>query len=230
VTIAAAPGREAERLRTRVKVCCITTPEAAELAIEAGADALGLVGPMPSGTGIIDLETARDLAARVPPPVATFLLSCATRPEELVAQARQVGPTTLQIVDAVEPAAYAALRRELPALKLVQVFHVASERTLGEALAAAAHVDALLLDSGMPDAPVRVLGGTGRVHDWSISRRVVAASPVPVFLAGGLTPENVAEAIRTVRPFGVDLCTGLRTEGCLDGTKLDAFMRAVAGA
>jgi phosphoribosylanthranilate isomerase len=82
----------------------------------------------------------------------------------------------------------------------------------------------------VPDAPVRVLGGTGRVHDWSISRRIVEASPVPVFLAGGLTPSNVAEAIRTVRPFGVDLCTGLRTEGRLDGAKLDAFMRAVAAA
>jgi phosphoribosylanthranilate isomerase len=217
-------------LRTRVKVCCIMTPEAAELAIAAGADALGLVGPMPSGTGIIDLETARDLAARAPPPVATFLLSCATRPEDLVAQARRVAPTALQIVDAVEPAVYAVLRRELPALKLVQVIHVTGERTLDEAMAITAHVDALLLDSGVPDAPVRVLGGTGRVHDWSISRRIVEASPVPVFLAGGLTPGNVAEAIRTVRPFGVDLCTGLRTEGRLDGTKLDAFMRAVAGA
>jgi phosphoribosylanthranilate isomerase len=217
-------------LRTRVKVCCITTPQAAELAIAAGADALGLVGPMPSGTGIIDLETARDLAARVPPPVATFLLSCATRPEDLVAQARRVGPTTLQIVDAVAPAAYAVLRRELPALKLVQVLHVTGGRTLDEAVEVAPHVDALLLDSGVPDAPVRMLGGTGRVHDWSISRRIVEASPVPVFLAGGLTPGNVAEAIRTVRPFGVDLCTGLRTEGRLDGTKLDAFMRAVAGA
>ena len=128
------------------------------------------------------------------------------------------------------PGAYALLRRELPALKLVQVVHVAGEDTIDEALALATQVDALLLDSGVPDAPVRLLGGTGRVHDWSISRRIVAASPVPVFLAGGLTPDNVAEAIRSVRPFGVDLCTGLRTEGSLDERKLAAFMQAVAAA
>jgi phosphoribosylanthranilate isomerase len=217
-------------LRTRVKICCITTPEAAALAVRHGADALGLVGPMPSGTGIIDLDTARELAALTPPTVASFLLSCATRPEELLAQARHVAPSVLQIVDSVDPAAYALLRRELPGLKIVQVVHVTGEPTIEEALRLAPLVDALLLDSGVPDAPVRILGGTGRIHDWSISRRIVEASPVPVFLAGGLTPANVAEAIRTVRPFGVDLCTGLRTAGRLDEQKVAAFMTAVAAA
>jgi phosphoribosylanthranilate isomerase len=217
-------------VRTRVKVCCITNPEAASLAVRHGADALGLVGPMPSGTGIIDLATAARLAAAVPPPVASFLLSSAVEPEELLAQCRQVAPTALQIVDAVDPAAYALLRRELPALRLVQVVHVTGERTVAEALAVATLVDALLLDSGNPDAPVRLLGGTGKVHDWSISRKIADASPIPVFLAGGLTPANVADAIRAVRPFGVDLCTGLRTEGALDETKLEAFMQAVASA
>lgn len=217
-------------MRTRVKICCITDREALQLAVRHGADALGLVGPMPSGTGIIDLDTARRLAAATPPPVASFLLSCATEPEALLEQARQVAPTAIQIVDAVAPAAYALLRRELPALKIVQVVHVTGEATIRPALEVARQVDALLLDSGVPDAPVKVLGGTGRVHDWAISRRIAEASPVPVFLAGGLTPENVAEAIRTVRPFGVDLCTGLRTAGRLDEQKLAAFMRAVASA
>lgn len=227
------PGRSRDgdsALRVRVKICCIETPEAAALAIRYGADALGLVGPMPSGTGIIDLETAGRIARCVPPPVATFLLSSATEPDELVAQCRIVTPTALQIVDAVDSAAYALLRRELPALKIVQVVHVTGEATVSEALAAATQVDALLLDSGNPDAPIRLLGGTGKVHDWSISRRIVEDSPVPVFLAGGLTPANVGEAIPAVRPFGVDLCTGLRTEGKLDETKLAQFMRAVAAA
>ena len=217
-------------MRTRVKVCCIETPEAAALAIRCGADALGLVGPMPSGTGIIDLATAARIAGSVPPPVATFLLSSATAPDELLAQCRQVAPTAVQIVDQVDPAAYALLRRELPALRLVQVVHVTSDDMVAEALAVATLVDALLLDSGSPDAPVRLLGGTGRVHDWSISRRIADESPVPVFLAGGLTPANVAEAIAAVRPFAVDLCTGLRTDGALDEAKLVAFMRAVATA
>lgn len=217
-------------MRTRVKVCCITTTEAAQLAVRHGADTLGLVGPMPSGTGIIDLETARHLAAGVPPAVASFLLSSATAPEQLLAEARHVAPTALQIVDAVDPRAYALLRHELPALRIVQVVHVTGERTIDEAMALASQVDALLLDSGEPDAPVRLLGGTGRVHDWAISRRIVATVPIPVFLAGGLTPDNVIAAIRTVRPFGVDLCTGLRTAGRLDERKLAAFMQAVRSA
>lgn len=215
-------------MRVRVKVCCIETPEAAALAIRHGADALGLVGPMPSGTGIIDLETAARIARGVPPPVATFLLSSATDPEELLAQCRIVAPTALQIVDAVDGAAYALLRCELPALKLVQAVHVTGEATIAEALAVARQVDALLLDSGQPDAPVRLLGGTGKIHDWSISRAIAAASPVPVFLAGGLTPANVGAAVAAVRPFAVDLCTGLRTEGKLDQVKLATFMATVA--
>jgi phosphoribosylanthranilate isomerase len=147
-----------------------------------------------------------------------------------VAQARQVAPSALQIVDSVDSSTYALLRQEVPGLKIVQVVHVTGESTVAAALAIAADVDALLLDSGVPDAPVRLLGGTGRVHDWAISQRIVAASPVPVFLAGGLTPANVGEAIRAVRPYGVDLCTGLRTEGRLDECKLAAFMGAVAAA
>ena len=217
-------------MRVRVKICCIETPEAADLAIRHGADALGLVGPMPSGTGIIDLDTAARLASHVPPPVASFLLSSAIDPEELLAQCRQVAPTVVQIVDAVDPGAYALLRRELPGLKIVQVVHVTGEATVAEALALATQVDALLLDSGSPDAPVRVLGGTGRVHDWSISRQIAELAPVPVILAGGLTPANVGEAIAAVRPYGVDLCTGLRTDNRLDETKLAAFMRAVAAS
>jgi phosphoribosylanthranilate isomerase len=217
-------------VRTRVKVCCIETPEAAALAIRHGADALGLVGPMPSGTGIVELEVAARIAGGVPPPVATFLLSSATEPEELLAQCRLVSPTALQIVDQVDPAAYALLRSELPALRLVQVVHVTGEDMVAEALAIATLVDALLLDSGSPDAPVRLLGGTGKVHDWAISQRIAEDAPVPVFLAGGLTPDNVGDAIACVRPFAVDLCTGLRTEGALDEAKLAAFMRSVGAA
>ena len=217
-------------MRVRVKICCIETPEAAALAIRHGADALGLVGPMPSGTGIIDLETAGRIARGVPAPVATFLLSSATEPEELLAQCRIVAPTALQIVDAVDGAAYALLRRELPALKLVQVVHVTGEASIAEAMGVATQVDALLLDSGQPNAPVRLLGGTGKTHDWSISRAIAEAAPIPVFLAGGLTPANVGAAVAAVRPFAVDLCTGLRTDGKLDRAKLATFMAAVAAA
>ncbi len=197
----------------------------------AGADALGLVGPMPSGTGIVDLPTARSLAASTPPPVVSFLLSSATDPERLVAEARAVGPSVLQIVDRVPAAAYRRLRAEFPALRLVQVVHVTGlAETLEEAREAAEACDAVLLDSGSREGPVASLGGTGRVHDWSVSRRVVEELAKPVILAGGLRPGNVAEAVRTVRPFAVDVCTGLRTDGRLDQAKLRAFVGAVAEA
>ena len=218
-----------------MKVCCIENEAALRAAVAAGADAVGLVGPMPSGTGIIGLDRAQVLARAVPPGVASVLLSSALTAADLVAEASHVRCDVIQIVDRVPLAAYAALRLALPALKLVQVVHVESgapiaEAPLAEAIAAAGHVDALLLDSGSRAGPVARLGGTGEVHDWAISARIVEAVPVPVWLAGGLTPLNVGEAIATVRPFGVDVCTGLRTDGRLDEEKLAAFAGAVRGA
>ena len=167
----------------------------------------------------------------MPPPVATFLLSSATEPEELLAQCRQVAPTALQIVDAVDPAAYALLRRELPALRLVQVVHVTGEQTVAEALAIATLVDALLLDSGSPDAPVRLLGGTGKVHDWAISRRIVerrrrCRCSSPAGSRRTMSPRPSAASGRS----GWICAPGLRTEGALDEAKLAAFMQAVAAA
>jgi len=107
------------------------------------------------------------------------------------------------------------------------VIHVEGEEAVGEARAVAPQVDGILLDSGRPSAPVKELGGTGRAHDWAVSRRVQEAVEVPVFLAGGLRPDNVASAIEVVRPFAVDVCSGVRTNGKLDGQKLDAFFAAV---
>jgi phosphoribosylanthranilate isomerase len=218
--------------RTRIKICCIQSEAEARLAIAEGADALGLVGTMPSGPGPIDDELIGAIAARVPPPVATFLLTSETAPEAIIAHARRCRTNTLQLVDRVAEAAYPRLRDVLPGIKLVQVIHVAGEESVQEALAAAAHADALLLDSGQPHAAIKVLGGTGRVHDWALSRRIVEAAPCPVFLAGGLRPDNVGKAIATVRPFGVDVCTGVRRpdDYSLDPDKLQAFVAAVAAA
>jgi phosphoribosylanthranilate isomerase len=213
-----------------VKVCCITNEEDLQQAVGLGADALGFVGPMPSGTGIVDLATARQLIAAVPPAVASFLLTSATHPDTLVDEAAETGASVLQIVDRVPALAYARLRQALPALRLVQVVHVEGEETLAEAVEAARHVDAILLDSGSRAGPVALLGGTGQVHDWAISRRIVETIGKPVILAGGLRPENVAEAIGVVRPYAVDVCTGLRTAGRLDPAKLRSFMAAVARA
>jgi phosphoribosylanthranilate isomerase len=218
--------------RTRIKICCIQSEAEARLAIAAGADALGLVGTMPSGPGPIADVLIAGIAARVPPPIATFLLTSETDPEAIIAHARRCRTNTLQLVDRVADAAYPRLRGSLPGIKLVQVIHVTDEESVPEALAAAAHADALLLDSGQPHAAIKVLGGTGRVHDWALSRRIIEAAPCPVLLAGGLRADNVSAAIASVRPFGVDVCTGVRRadDYSLDPEKLEAFVAAVAAA
>ncbi len=216
--------------RTRVKICCMGTAGHVALAVAHGADALGFVGPMPSGTGVLENDAIAKLVPFVPPPVASFLLTCETAPEAIVRQTRDCRTNTVQIVDHIEPASYGALRAGLPAIRLVQVVHVEDERSIDYAVTMGKVADALLLDSGRPSAAVRELGGTGRTHDWSLSRAIVQATACPVFLAGGLRPDNVGKAIREVAPFGVDLCTGLRTNGQLDPLKLEAFMAAVAAA
>jgi phosphoribosylanthranilate isomerase len=213
----------------RLKVCCIASRAEAALAIRYGASAIGLVSAMPSGPGPIEEALIAEIAATVPPPVATFLLTCATTTEAIVDQIRRCRPTAVQLVDAVAPDVYAELRLAAPATKLVQVIHVRDDEALAEAVAAARHVDALLLDSGNPNLAVKELGGTGRAHDWRLSRRIVETSSVPVFLAGGLNPGNVREAMATVRPFGIDVCSGLRTDGRLDEAKLAAFAGQVLG-
>ncbi len=214
----------------RVKICCIASVEEAELAVRHGAAALGLVGRMPSGPGPIPDNLIAEIAAWAPPAVATFLLTSETEPEAIIDHVRRCGTSTVQLVDAVAPQAYAALRRAAPQLKIVQVIHVTGPESVEEAKASAPHVDALLLDSGRPGAAIKELGGTGRVHDWALSRRIVAEVARPVFLAGGLNPENVAEACNRVRPFGVDLCTGVRTDGRLDEARLTAFFGALPTA
>lgn len=222
--------RPARPARVRLKVCCIASADEARVAITLGADALGLVSAMPSGPGVVDDATIARVAARVPPPVATFLLTARQDAQGIARQARRAGVNTLQLVDAVPRTELRALRAALPGVRLVQVVHVLDEASVAEALAVAADVDALLLDSGNPRLAVKELGGTGRVHDWALSRAIVADAPVPVFLAGGLRAANVADAVRAVRPFGVDVCSGVRTDGRLDPAKLDAFARAVAAA
>lgn len=214
----------------RVKVCCIASIEEAWLAIQHGAAALGLVSAMPSGPGPIDEALIATIAAAVPPPISAFLLTSQTDPEAIIDQQRRCGVDTLQLVDAMDPRAYPVLRRALPGVRLVQVVHVTGPEAVGRAMAVSAHVDAILLDSGRPDAEVRELGGTGRVHDWAISREIRARVPVPMFLAGGLNPDNVQDAVREVGPFGLDTCSGLRVDGKLDPARLQGFVRGARTA
>jgi phosphoribosylanthranilate isomerase len=212
--------------RPRIKICCIGSVAEAQLAVRAGADALGLVSAMPSGPGVIAEELIATIAATIPPGVASFLLTCAQDPATLIDQQRRCRVNTLQLVDRIEMATYATLREALPGVALVQVIHVTGPDAVDEARAVAPHVDALLLDSGNPALAVKELGGTGRVHDWATSRRIVAAVRTSVYLAGGLHAGNVAEALGAVAPFGLDVCSGVRTDGRLDRAKLAAFIGA----
>lgn len=216
--------------RPRVKICCIRSLDEAWTAIRHGATALGLVSEMPSGPGVIpEAEIAR-IAAVVPPPVASFLLTSRQDAASIVAQQRRLRVTTLQLCDRLPSGAHRDLREALPGIRIVQVVHVVGPESLAEAVAVAPEVDALLLDSGNTSLPVKELGGTGRRHDWAISRRIREAVGVPVFLAGGLTPDTVPAAIREVAPFGLDVCTGVRTGGSLDEAKLSAFFESLGWA
>jgi phosphoribosylanthranilate isomerase len=216
--------------RTRIKICCIAGEDEARLAVTHGASALGLVSEMPSGPGVIPEPVIAAVADTVPPGVAAFLLTSRRDPEEIAAQARRCRVDTVQLCDRLAPGAHRRLRDLLPGVRTVQVIHVTGEDAIAEASAVAAEAHGILLDSGKPDAARKELGGTGRTHDWEVSARIVAAVPVPVFLAGGLTPENVGEAITRVQPFAVDTCSGVRTGGRLDPEKLARFAAAVHAA
>ncbi len=217
-------------MRTRIKICCIASREEAQMAIDAGADAVGLVARMPSGPGPISDEDIADIAAWVPPPVATFMLTAETTADAISQHLDRTQPTTVQIVSHIEQTEAARLAALQPHVRRVQVIHVEDQTALDLVPIYAPYMHAFLLDSGRPGAGIPELGGTGRPHDWSISRAFVEASPLPVFLAGGLSADNARQAVRDVRPFGLDLCTGVRSNDRLDKAKLTAFMAAVMAA
>lgn len=213
--------------RIKVKICCIQDTWEARLAIESGADAIGLVAEMPSGPGPIPDDKIVEIARTVPPEIDSFLLTSRTAPGDVVEHVKKCGTNVVQLVDAVPVVTYEALRDNIPSLKIVQVIHVEGEESLLQVASISSFVDYVLLDSGTPNAETKILGGTGKTHNWDISARIVSETGTPVFLAGGLNPDNVGEAIRRVRPYGVDLCSGVRTNGKLDPEKLKAFMNNI---
>jgi len=214
----------------RVKICCIGNADEAALAIECGASALGLVSNMPSGPGVISDERIREIAATVPPAIGTFLLTSRQRVADIIEQQRFCRTNTIQICDHLTRGTHRSLKDALPGISLVQVVHVTRPESVEEAARVAPHVDAILLDSGNQKLAVKELGGTGRTHDWSLSRAIRERIGIPLFLAGGLTPENVGQAIEEVGPYGLDVCSGVRTDGKLDGAKLKRFFGAVRNA
>jgi phosphoribosylanthranilate isomerase len=212
--------------KPRVKICCIASVAEAWMAINSGASAIGLVSAMPSGPGPIPEDLIAEIAATVPPGVSSFLLTCHQDAAAIIDQQRRVRVNTIQICDRLPPGSHAELRQALPGVSLVQVVHVTGPESVDEAIAVAPLVDAVLLDSGNQSLTIKELGGTGRTHDWRLSKQIREAIDVPMFLAGGLNPGNVAAAIREVQPFGIDVCSGLRTKRRLDPHKLGDFFIA----
>ncbi len=213
--------------RPKIKICCISSLEEAFLAIKHGADALGLVGNMPSGPGVIADELISQITKHVPPPIATFLLTSERKASDIIAHHQKVQTNTIQIVDSLLEMDYAKIREAIPTVKIVQVIHVLDEKQIEEALEVEPWVDAILLDSGNPNLKVKILGGTGNSHDWKLSRKIREAVKKPVFLAGGINAQNVQQAIEEVNPYGIDLCSSVRTNGQLDASKLDIFFKAI---
>ncbi len=215
---------------TRTKICCISSVAEAQLAVRHGASAIGLVSNMPSGPGVIPEARISEIAATVPPGVVTVLLTSLVLSADIVAQQKRCRVNALQLCDRVDQSVYSDLREALPGIAIVQVVQVTGEGSVAEAIEVSSWVDAILLDSGNQGLPVKELGGTGRTHDWAVSAQIVSRLSIPIYLAGGLKPENVSEAIRLVKPFGVDLCTGVRTADQLDEVKLEKFMCKVKAA
>ena len=211
----------------RVKICCIGSVDEAALAVECGASALGLVSSMPSGPGVISDERIAEIAATVPPAIGTFLLTSRRSIDGIIEQQRFCRTNTIQICDHLTEGTHRDLRDALPGISVVQVIHVTGPESVEEAGRVAPHVDAILLDSGNQKLAVKELGGTGRTHDWTLSRAIRERIGIPLFLAGGLTPENAGQAIEEVGPFGLDVCSGVRSDGKLDATKLKRFFAAV---
>jgi len=210
-----------------VKICCISSIEEAKLAVAYGAKAIGLVGPMPSGPGIITNELIHAIAKTVPPPIETFLLTSETSAAAIIEHHKKVNTTTIQMVDALTDRQYQQIRAALPHVKLVQVIHVIDENSIQEAIEIAEMVDAILLDSGNPNLSTKVLGGTGKTHNWDLSKTIRQEVKIPVFLAGGINKDNVKQAIDYVQPYGVDLCSSVRTNKQLDEKKLEDFFKVL---
>lgn len=210
----------------RIKICCISSVDEAALAVACGASALGLVSAMPSGPGVIEEAQIAEIIRCVPPAMSTFLLTSRQDADAIIDQHHRCRPTTLQLVDHVADAELIKLRRALPGVSLVQVIHVTGPESIDDARRVAPHVDAILLDSGNQKLAVKELGGTGRTHDWTLSREIRERCQRPVFLAGGLHAGNVRDACVKVNPYGLDICSGVRTDGKLDPHKLRAFIGA----
>lgn len=211
-----------------IKICGLQSYGDARLALDCGATALGfLVELTHRAEDKIDIGTARDIIRRLPADADTVLVTHLTDAPEIAALADAIGARSIQVHGDVPPEVVARLAALARGRALIKAVHVMGPEAVADARAYVGIADALVLDSRTADR----LGGTGRTHDWSISRRIVeAVAPMPVYLAGGLNPGNVADAIAAMRPAGVDVNSGVEdADGRKEAEKVRLFVtRALA--
>lgn len=176
---------------------------------------------MPSGPGVIEDKLINEIVTIVPPPISTFLLTSETKVEAIITHYNRVNTLTIQIVDELVNRQYQLLREEFLNVRLIQVIHFINYNSVTEAIEISAIVDAILLDSGKPSLSVKELGGTGRIRNWDLSKQISESTRIPLFLAGGLNKNNAKQAIKYLQPFGLEMCSSVRTNGQFDGQKLE---------
>ena len=200
----------------RVKICGTATFADLDCAVAAGADAVGfLMGITHVTQDAVTPETAAAMVATLPPFIVPVAVTHLTKPSDLIRIVELARCTTLQIQDVVTPDDIAEVREALPYLRIMKAVHVMDESAIATAKYFSDTADAILLDTRTADR----IGGTGITHDWNISAKIVK-----VILAGGLTPENVTEAIIRVRPYAVDVHTGVKKNGVRDAERTRAFV------
>jgi phosphoribosylanthranilate isomerase len=214
----------------RVQIAGVSSLEEALAAERAGADALGFTVRLPNGVhdGLTEV-LARDIIAQLPPFITSVAITYVSTVRAAVDLCRNLGVTALQLHGEFPMGELRLVRAALPHLKIIRAVHVTGPEALAAARALERHVDALILDTYDPVTGRH--GATGKTHDWSISRELVASVRVPVILAGGLTPENVVDAVRTVAPWGVDVHTGVENaDGTRNLAKIHSFVMRAKGA
>lgn len=210
----------------RVQIAGISSLDDALAVERAGAEAIGFTLGLPTGPhNGLDEHRARAIISSLPPLITPVLITYHTAADSVVPLCRYLGVSTAQLHAPAEPGEMTRMRQELPGLKLILAVNVTGPDSVALAQQRAHHADALILDTYDPATGRH--GATGKTHDWAISRAIVEQVAVPVILAGGLNPGNVADAIRAVRPWGVDVHTGVeRADGSTDHALVRAFVAA----
>ena len=203
----------------KVKICGLKRELDVKLACELGADMLGFVVEVPSSPRSLSLEEAARLMELVPEDVRSVIVTVPQGLRRVLEAYKRLKPDILQIHGHLE---LSGLREEIPNVKIVKALGMRSSSVIEEALKCSKFVDGFLADSPHPGK----FGGTGLTHDWSLSKRLRdAVYPKPFILAGGLNPENVESAVRLVKPYAVDVSSGVELKpGMKDPEKLEAFI------